>query len=104
MVRQSVSLEKALLAILNCHRHPNAWLCGTKQKSRNDANQNSKSHKSDWKKRSGEFEVVAANLTPLIGVQAAQHMKIINVNGENFVRNNRIHQKEVELKKAVSEH
>ena len=51
-----------------------------------------------------EFEVVAVNLTPLIGVQAAQHMKIINVNGENFVRNNRIHQKEVELKKAVSVH
>ena len=103
MERQSISLGNALSAILNCHRHPNAWLCGTKQKSRSDANHNSKSHKSDWKKRSGEFEVVAVNLTSLTGAQATQHMKIM-VNGKNFVRNNRIRQREVELTKAVSVH
>ena len=100
-MRQSISLGNALSAILSCHRHPNAWLCGTKQKSRSDANHNSKPHKSDWKKRSGEFEVVAVNLTSLTVAQAAQHMKIIKVNGKNFVRNNRIRQREVELKKAV---
>ena len=88
----------------NCHRHPNAWLCGTEQKSRSDANHNSKSHKSDWKKRSGEFEVVAVNLTSLTGAQAAQHMKIIKVSGKNFLRNNRVRQRERELKKAVSVH
>ena len=101
-MRQSISLGNALSAILNCHRHPNAWLCEKKQKSRSDANNNSKPHKSDWKKRSGEFEVVAVNLTSLTVAQASQHMKIIKVNGKNFVRNNRIRQGEVELKKAVS--
>lgn len=74
---------------------------GYKQR-RSAAYHNSKSHKSDWKKRSGEFEVVAVNLTSLTVAQAAQHMKIIKVNGKNFVRNNRIRQGEVELKKAVS--
>lgn len=72
-MRQSISLGNALSAILNCHRHPNAWLCETKQKSRSAAYHNSKSHKSDWKKRSGEFEVVAVNLTSLTVAQAAQH-------------------------------
>lgn len=48
------------------------------------------------------FEVVAVNLTSLTVAQAAQHMKIIKVNGKNFVRNHRIRQGEVELKKAVS--
>lgn len=95
-------VRNALSAILNCHRHPNAWLCETKQKSRSAAYHNSKSQKSDWKKRSGEFEVVAVNLTSLTVARAAQHMKIIKVNGKNFVRNNRIRQGEVELKKAVS--
>ena len=50
------------------------------------------------------FQVVAVNLTSLTVAQAAQHMKIIKVNGKNFVRNNRIRQREVELKKAVSVH
>ena len=37
------------------------------------------------KKYSVEFVVVKVNLTPLIGTQAAQHMKLITVNEENFV-------------------
>jgi len=105
-VRQSISLGNALSAILNCHQNQNAWLCRTKQKSRSDVNHNSKSHKSDWKKHSGEFEVVAVNLTSLTGAQATQHMKIIKVNGIRiscetigFARGY-----EVELKKAVSVH
>ena len=36
-------------------------------------------------KYSVEFVVVKENLTPLIGAQAAQHMKLITVNEDNFV-------------------
>ena len=49
------------------------------------------------KKYSVEFVVVAENLTPLIGAQAAQHMKLFNVNEENFVRATPNRQKEAEV-------
>ena len=49
------------------------------------------------KKYSVEFVVVAENLTPLIRAQAAQHMKLINVNKENFVRATPNRQKEAEV-------
>ena len=38
------------------------------------------------------------NLTPLIGTQAAQPMKLITVNQENFVRTSPPHSKQAEVK------
>lgn len=50
------------------------------------------------KKYSVEFVVVKENLTPLIGAQAAQHMKLITVNQENFVTTSPPHSKQAEVK------
>ena len=57
------------------------------------------------KKYSVEFVVVKENLTPLIGAQAAQHMKLITVNEENFVTTSPpcSKQAEVKLLKAAEE-
>ena len=49
------------------------------------------------KKYSVEFVVVAENLTPLIGAQAAQHMELITVNEENFVTATPKHHKQDEV-------
>ena len=50
------------------------------------------------KKYSVEFVVVKENLTPLIGAQAAQHMKLIKVNEGNFVTTSPLCSKQVEVK------
>lgn len=50
------------------------------------------------KKYSVEFVVVKENLTPLIGVQAAQHMKLITVNEENFITTSPPCSKQAEVK------
>ena len=50
------------------------------------------------KKYSVEFVVVNENLTPLIGAQAAQHMKLITVNNENFVTTSPPCTKQAEVK------
>ena len=50
------------------------------------------------KKYSVEFVVVKENLTPLIGAQAAQHMKLITVNEENFVTTSPPSSKQAEVK------
>lgn len=50
------------------------------------------------KKYSVEFVVVKENLTPLIGAQAAQHMKLITVNEENFVTTSPPCSKQAEVK------
>ena len=57
------------------------------------------------KKYSVEFVVVKENLTPLTGAQAAQHMKLITVNGGNFVTTSPpcSKQAEVELLNAAEE-
>ena len=56
--------------------------------------QNPKNHK----KYSVKFVVVKENLTPLIGAQAAQHMKLITVNEENFVTTSPPGSKQTEVK------
>ena len=48
------------------------------------------------KEYSVKFVVVKENLTPLIGAQAAQHMKLITVNQENFVTSP-FHSKQAEV-------
>ena len=50
------------------------------------------------KKYSVEFVVVKENLTPLIDAQAAQHMKLITVNEENFVTTSPPGLKQAEVK------
>ena len=45
-----------------------------------------------------EFVVMKENLTPLIGTQAAQHMKLITVNEENFVMTSPPCSKQAEVK------
>ena len=50
------------------------------------------------KKYSVEFVVVNENFTPLIGAQAAQHMKLITVNNENFVTTSPPCTKQAEVK------
>ena len=50
------------------------------------------------KKYSVEFVVVKENLTPLIGAQAAQHMKLITVNEDNFVTTSPPSSKQAEVK------
>lgn len=50
------------------------------------------------KKYSVEFIVVKENLTSLIGAQAAQHMKLITVNQENFITISPPNSKQAEVK------
>ena len=55
---------------------------------------NPKNHK----KYSVELVVVKENLTPLIGAKAAQHMKLITVNEENFITTSSPCSKQAEVK------